>query len=79
MLIGGQRFPIVGRVTMNTLMADVTGAQGKVGMGDEVVLLGAQGSQRITQADFEAGSSAYAPEMLTMLGATMPKVLRPAR
>ncbi|WP_295527762.1 alanine racemase [Novosphingobium sp. Chol11] len=78
-LIGGQRFPIVGRVTMNTLMADVTGSQGKVGLGDEVVLLGVQGSQRITQADFEAGSSAYAPEMLTMLGATMPKVLRPAR
>ncbi len=78
-LIGGQRFPIVGRVTMNTLMADVTGSQGKVGIGDEVVLLGAQGSQRIAQAEFEANGSAYAPEMLSMLGATMPKVLRPAR
>ncbi len=75
-LIGGQRFPIVGRVTMNTLMADVTGWQNKVSLGDEVVLLGAQGTQRIAQAEFEANGSAYAPEMLSMLGAAMPKVLK---
>jgi len=78
-LIGGQRFPIVGRVTMNTLMADVTGWQGKIGIGDEVVLLGTQGSQRIAQAEFEANSNGYAAEMLAMLGATMPKVLKPGR
>jgi alanine racemase len=37
-------------------------------------LFGAQGPERITQAEFEANSSAYAPEMLAMLGATLPKV-----
>lgn len=75
-LIGGQRYPIVGRVTMNTLMVDVTGRQDTVGLGDEVVLFGAQGKDRITQAEFEANSGAYAPEMLAVLGATLPKVRR---
>ena len=73
-LIGGQRYPIVGRVTMNTVMVDVTGRQDAIGLGDEVVLFGAQGQDRITQAEFEANSSAYAPEMLAVLGATLPKV-----
>ena len=76
-LIGGQRFPVVGRVTMNTLMVDVTGRQDRIAIDDEVVLLGRQGAERITQAEFEANSSAYAPEMLAMLGATLPKVLKP--
>ncbi len=76
-LIGGRRFPLVGRVTMNTLMVDVTGWQDKVRIDDEVVLLGAQGAERITQAQFEANSGAYAPEMLAMLGGTLPRVLKP--
>jgi alanine racemase len=75
-LIGGQRYPIVGRVTMNTLMVDVTGRQDAIGLGDEVVLFGAQGTDRIIQAEFEANSGAYAPEMLAVLGATLPKVRR---
>jgi alanine racemase len=80
-LIGGQRYPVVGRVTMNTLMVDVTGHQDRIAIDDEVVLLGPQsgsrGSDRITQAEFEANSNAYAPEMLAMLGATLPRVLKP--
>ena len=74
-LIGGKRFPIVGRVTMNTLMVDVTGSQDRVALDDEVVLFGAQGDQRITQAEFEANSSAYAPEMLSVLGTALPRVM----
>ena len=75
-LIGGRRFPVVGRVTMNTLMVDVTGWQNQVRIDDEVVLFGPQGADRITQAEFEANSSAYAPEMLAVLGATLPHVLK---
>lgn len=77
-LIAGARYPVVGRVTMNTLMVDVTGHQNRIAIDDEVVLLGPQGTDRITQAEFEANSSAYAPEMLAMLGATLPKVLKPS-
>lgn len=75
-LIRGKRAPVVGRVTMNTLMVDVTEHR-DVKLDDEVVLFGAQGNDRITQAEFEANSSAYAPEMLAVLGAALPKVLKP--
>ncbi|MBW2020299.1 MAG: alanine racemase [Deltaproteobacteria bacterium] len=46
-LIHGRRVPVVGRVCMNLTMVDVTGVEG-VSVGDEVVLLGAQGDERIT-------------------------------
>jgi len=78
-LIGGQRFPVVGRVTMNTLMVDVTGRQDGVRLNDQVVLFGAQGGDRISQAEFESNSGAYGPEMLAVLGATLPRVLKAAR
>ncbi len=48
-LIGGQRWPIVGVVTMDQLMVDVTG--GSVEFGDEVILIGDQGDERITATD----------------------------
>lgn len=75
-LIGGRRYPVVGRVTMNTLMVDVTDARGAVRAGDEVVLFGAQGAERITQAELERNSSAYGPELLAVLGAALPRVLK---
>jgi alanine racemase len=77
-LIGGGRFPVVGRVTMNTLMVDVTDARETVRLGDEVVLFGAQGRERITQAELEANSQAYGPELLGVLGAGLPRVLKPS-
>lgn len=43
-LIGGERRPLLGRVTMD---ACVFGVDGGVGVGDEVVLLGAQGEERV--------------------------------
>jgi alanine racemase len=46
-LIGGQRAPVVGRVTMDMIMVDITGKEG-ISAGDEVVLIGKQGKERIT-------------------------------
>ena len=74
-LIGGRRFPVVGRVTMNTLMVDVTDRHNDVRLGDEVVLFGAQGTERIGQTELEANSGAYGPDLLTMLGNSLPRVL----
>lgn len=45
-LMGGRSFPVVGRVCMDQIMVDVGDAE--VGVGDEVVLLGADGDERIT-------------------------------
>ncbi|MCH7472312.1 hypothetical protein IIA79_05105 [bacterium] len=45
-LIRGQRFPLVGNVTMDYVMADAGNAE--VGLGDEVVFIGRQGSEEIS-------------------------------
>ena len=46
-LVRGRRAPLIGRVCIDMVMADVTDIPG-VGLADEVVLLGAQGGERIT-------------------------------
>ena len=46
-LVRGKRAPLIGRVCMDMVMADVTDVPG-VDLEDEVVLLGAQGDERIT-------------------------------
>ncbi|MEO7053450.1 MAG: alanine racemase [Rhizomicrobium sp.] len=77
-LIGGRRYPIVGRVTMNTLMVDLTGDQDRIGLNDEVVLFGRQGDAFISQAEFEKNSASYAPDLLAVLGNSLPKMLKKA-
>ena len=47
-LVQGRPVPVVGRVCMDMTMIDVTGLPGPVAVGDEAVLLGAQGAARIT-------------------------------
>jgi alanine racemase len=75
-LIGGRRFPVVGRVSMNTLMVDVTGQQDRIAIGDEVVLFGGQGTEVIGRSELESNSSAYGTEVLAVLGNSLPKVLK---
>jgi alanine racemase len=45
-LIGGRRHPLVGTVSMDNITVDV-GLDGAVSIGDEAVLIGAQGPERI--------------------------------
>lgn len=49
-LVGGKRVPVVGRITMDMTMLDVTDAPG-VRVGDEVVILGAQGDASLPVED----------------------------
>ena len=51
-LIRGRRAPIVGAVSMDMLAADVTGLD--VAPGDEVVILGSQGDDRIDVREMAA-------------------------
>ncbi|MEM9158174.1 MAG: alanine racemase, partial [Verrucomicrobiota bacterium] len=46
-LINGQRCPILGRVTMDQAIVDISHVRGEVNSGDEVVLIGAQGEAEI--------------------------------
>lgn len=71
-LIGGRRFKISGRVCMDQIMVDVGNAP--VLLGDEVVLIGAQGKERITAEELAdlAGTIPY--EIVCGLGSRIPRL-----
>jgi len=66
-LIGGRRHPMVGVVTMDQLMVDV-GPGSEVRAGDEVVLLGAQGDDRIAPDEWADQLGTIAYEVVCALG-----------
>ncbi|MCC8378400.1 alanine racemase [Xenorhabdus sp. PB30.3] len=72
-LINGHRAPVVGRVSMNTVMIDVTDLP-EVKSGDEVVILGKQGNEEITQADIQKWSGMHIVELTSIFGETNPKI-----
>ena len=66
-IVRGKKAPVVGRVCMDLAMVDVTGIE-EVGEGEEAILLGAEGSQRVSAWEM-AGKAATIPyEILTVLG-----------
>ncbi len=70
-LIGGRRHPVVGRVCMDQLMVDVGDAP--VSVGDEVVLVGAQGDERITAEELGAHAETIGYEVLTNVNDRVPR------
>ena len=73
-LVHGQRAPVVGRVTMDMCMVDVTDIPG-VKAGDEVVILGAQGKERIPAEELAELAQTLHYEVLCSLGARVPRLL----
>lgn len=67
-LIGGRRHPMVGVVTMDQLMVDV-GPDADVAVGDEAVLLGRQGDERITPDEWAARLDTISYEVVCAIGA----------
>ncbi|NER58971.1 alanine racemase [Pseudomonas sp. MAFF212428] len=74
-LINGHRAPVVGKVTMNTLMVDVSAIPG-VKYGDEVVLYGKQADDEITQQEVETINGVTMADLYTVWGNSNPKVLK---
>lgn len=72
-LIRGHRVPVVGRVTMNTIMVDVTDFP-DIQAGDEVVLFGRQGAEEITAAEIEEMTGTLLAELYTLWGAANPRI-----
>jgi alanine racemase len=72
-LVRGQRAPIVGRVCMDQCMINVTHIP-EVIMGDEVVLIGAQGNDRIRAEDVavKLGTNNY--ETVSLIMARVPRM-----
>ncbi|MDQ2649891.1 MAG: alanine racemase [Actinomycetota bacterium] len=67
-LIGGRRHPMLGVVTMDQVMVDL-GPDSDVAPGDEAVLLGAQGDERITPDEWAAKLGTISYEVVCALGA----------
>jgi alanine racemase len=74
LLVRGARAPLVGRVSMDQAVVDVTGIPG-VETGDEVVILGAQGDETITAFDHAKVTDTIPWEVFTRIG---PRVRRVA-
>ena len=78
-LVRGLRVPVVGNVTMDALMADVTDVPGPpVGPHDEFVLLGAQGSERITAEDLARLRTTNTWEVVTAMSGRLARVYHAA-
>ena len=71
-LVGGRRRPIAGTVTMDQLMVDC--GDDEVAPGDDVVLIGAQGTERITADDWAARLDTISYEILCGIGPRVPRV-----
>ena len=75
-LIRGHRVPVVGKVSMNTTMVDVTDYP-DITAGDEVVLYGSQGDAQITQGEVEDINGALLADLYTVWGNSNPKFAKP--
>jgi len=64
---------VVGTVCMDLCLADVTGIPGIV-VGDEVILLGSQGGERITADELAAHAGTISYEIFCGIGPRVPRV-----
>jgi alanine racemase len=72
-LIRGQRAPIAGRISMDLTALDVTDIPGAT-VGDEVVLLGAQGNEEITVVEMARQTGSIPYEVLCRIGQRVPRI-----
>ncbi len=73
LLVRGERAPLVGRISMDQSVLDVTEISG-VEPGDEVVILGTQGSETITAFDHADAAGTIPWEVFTRIGARVTRV-----
>ncbi len=73
MLIRGQRAPITGRVCMDQTMVDVTQIP-DAAVGDEVVLIGQQGSDTISAEELAVWADTISYEVLLAITARVPRL-----
>lgn len=71
-LIGGRRHPIAGTITMDQLLIDC-GPDAEVAVGDEVVLLGAQGDEEIPAQEWADRLGTITYEVVCGLSPRLPR------
>ncbi len=72
-LIRGMRSPIVGRVSMDLTVVDITHIP-NVAVGDEAVILGEQNGERVTADDHARWADTIPYEILCAIGARVPRI-----
>ncbi len=73
LLVRGQRAPLVGRISMDQAVLDITGIDG-VKAGDEVVIIGSQGGETITASDHAEEAGTIPWEIFTRITSRVPRV-----
>jgi len=73
LLVRGQRAPIVGRISMDQTVIDVTEIP-DVASGDEVVLIGQQEEESISAVDHAKTAGTIPWEIFTRIGARVPRI-----
>ncbi|HEY5023474.1 MAG TPA: alanine racemase [Acidimicrobiales bacterium] len=73
-LVGGRRCPLAGMVTMDQIVVDC-GPDADVAVGDDVVLIGRQGTEALTATDWAEVLGTIAHEVFCGIGARVPRVV----
>ena len=72
-LIGGQRCKILGRISMNLSVADISNVK-NVQIWDEVVLIGGQNKERITAEELAKKADTISYEVVSRINPLLPRV-----
>lgn len=73
-LIGGKKCRQIGRVTMNLIVADVTGVK-NLKVGDEAVIIGSQGRAKISATEMASFAQTSCYEALTRINSNIKRFL----
>ena len=73
-LIHGKRCLVLGNITMDMCMVDISDVDAQV--GDEVVLIGKQGAEEITAAELARKAGTIDYEITTLLTARVPRIYK---
>ncbi len=74
-LVRGKRAKIIGRVSMDMLVIDVTDIAG-VKQSDEVVIIGAQGKERVSAEEIADKTGTINYEVVTQINAAIPRIYK---
>lgn len=75
LLIHGRRCPMLGRVTMDQIMVDISNLP-EAAIGDEAILIGSAGSEQILAAEVAAKAGTIAWEIFTSIGPRVARIYR---
>jgi alanine racemase len=73
-LIHGKRCPVIGRITMDMMMVDVTNIKG-VSLGDEVVLIGSQEKEQIKADELAKIQNTINYEITCAIPSRIPRII----